>query len=78
MNATAALDGPASLYNGPGCRDCGGRVSQRNRYCDADKARRRAISFLRAAHRAAEPLGRGALAAIHNAEVIVARQRPSP
>lgn len=77
MTLIAGSDGSVTLYNGLGCHDCGGPVSGRDRFCALDKARRRSISYLRAAYRAAEPLGRGALLAIHHAEVAVAGQRPS-
>lgn len=62
----------ASLYKGHSvrlCPDCGTPIGRLTRYCESDRARRRATTFLRAAYRAAEPLGRRAKTAIHEAEL---------
>ena len=63
-----------ALYTSRACRDCGGPVLGRHVYCESDRARRRAKTFLRAAYQAAQPLGQRALVAIHEAEVALFAQ----
>ena len=51
------------------CPDCGTPIARFARYCAEDRARRRALTFVSAARREAEPLGRRALQALHEAAI---------
>lgn len=79
MTLARAPEAPEALYNGHSlrrCKDCDRPVPRFDQVCAIDRARRRAITFLRQAHKAAEPLGPAVLRRIHDAELGLLARHP--